>query len=127
MVRIRFEIFLDSRLFIAINVHQQSIDINHVSILKMLIHIKLIDRKYTIPNLTTYININENIDKQYDNKDRISGDIICPLLSYNNDMSIPRKQRAVSPIRLSGRHSPVDPQKRQYMYYVNKTCNIKIK
>ena len=96
MVRIRFEIFLDSRLFIAINVHQQSIDINHVSILKMLIHIKLIDRKYTIPNLTTCININENIDKQYDNKDRISGDIICPLLSYNNDMSIPRKQRAVS-------------------------------
>ena len=76
MVRIRFEIFLDSRLFIAINVHQQSIAINHVSILKMLIHIKLIDRKYTIPNLTTYININENIDKQYDNKDRISGDII---------------------------------------------------
>ena len=38
----------DSRLCIVINVYQQSIDINHVNILKMLIHIKLID---TIGNI----------------------------------------------------------------------------
>ena len=53
----------------------------------------------------------------------MSGDNICPLISYSNYMSIPRKQRAVSPTRLSGIHSPVDLQKRQYMCYVHKTFN----
>ena len=63
----------------------------------------------------TYLLTHKNIDKQYDKEERISDDIICPLISYNNYMSTPRKQRAVSPTHLSGRHIPVDPQKRQYM------------
>ena len=65
-------------------------------------------------------NLQKKIDKQIDKEDRISGEIICPLINYNNNMLTPRKQRAASPTRLSGRHSPVDPQKGQYMCSVHK-------
>ena len=66
-----------------------------------------------------------NIDKQYDREDTIWGEIICVLINNNNYMSTPMKQMTVSPTCLRGRHSPVDPQKRQYMRYVYKNVQWK--
>ena len=80
--------------------------------------------KYEIYMKICINNIQNKIDKQNDKKDRISGDIICPLINYNNNMSTPRKQKAISPTRWSGKHIPVDPQKRQYMCNVHKNVQL---